>query len=223
LRALDLGSGTGATALRLASLGFHVTLLDSSPRMLDLANRAAREASMGASIALQEGDANNAAHLFEGEFFDLILCHNLLDFVEDPEAVLRAAAQLMRESSLLSLLVRNRAGEVLKAALQAGNLAAAGGALSADSARESLFGGCVRLFQPEGVTEMLRHASLWAAAMRGVRVISDYLPPSISREAEYERILALERRLGSLPQFAGVARYTQFLVRRTPPPSEGDA
>src|SRR6516164_9245651 len=53
LRALDIGSGTGAMAVRLAGLGVHVTLLDSSPQMLDLANRAAREAGVAASITLQ--------------------------------------------------------------------------------------------------------------------------------------------------------------------------
>jgi S-adenosylmethionine-dependent methyltransferase len=43
LRALDLGCGTGATAVRLAKMGIHVTLLDSSPAMLDIAKRAAEE------------------------------------------------------------------------------------------------------------------------------------------------------------------------------------
>src|ERR1017187_10290675 len=39
LCALDVGCGTGATAVRLARLGIHVTLLDSSPAMLDIAKR----------------------------------------------------------------------------------------------------------------------------------------------------------------------------------------
>src|SRR6266853_324757 len=37
LCALDLGCGPGATAIRLARLGIHVTLLDSSPAMLNIA------------------------------------------------------------------------------------------------------------------------------------------------------------------------------------------
>src|SRR5205823_11557820 len=46
LCALDLGCGTGATALRLARLGIYVTLLDSSQAMLDIAQSAAREAGV---------------------------------------------------------------------------------------------------------------------------------------------------------------------------------
>src|SRR5580704_6311196 len=41
LCALNLGFGTGATAVRLARLGIHVTLRDSPPLMLDIAQRAA--------------------------------------------------------------------------------------------------------------------------------------------------------------------------------------
>jgi hypothetical protein len=42
------------------------------------------------------------------------------------------------------------------------------------------------------------------------------LPPHISRSAEYARILELERKLGSRPEFAAVARYTQCLARPIP-------
>jgi hypothetical protein len=51
-------------------------------------------------------------------------------------------------------------------------------------------------------------------AERGVRVLSDYLPPTVSREDEYERILELERKLGKRPEFAAVARYTHWIAHR---------
>ena len=220
LRALDIGSGTGALAVRLARLGVHVTLLDSSPEMLNLARGAAREAGVAPNIALEEGDASQAANLFSGEVFDLILCHNVLEFVDDPGAVLRSSTQVMHDSSVLSVLVRTQAGEVCKAAIQAGDLAGAGRSLAAEWVCESLFGGKVRLFTPETLNAMLRQASLTATATRGVRVISDYLPPTISFDNEYERILELERELGSRPEFAAVARYAQVLVRRIPDPEQ---
>jgi S-adenosylmethionine-dependent methyltransferase len=215
LRALDIGAGTGALAVQLAQFGAHVTLLDSSAEMLELANRVAREAGVGDKIALREGDASEAASLFRGDCFDVILCHNVLEFVDDPGVVLRGAWQVMRECSIFSVMVRTQAGEVLKAAIQAGDLVDAEQSLTAEWGRESLFGGKVRLFTPESMHAMLREAALTAIDARGIRVISDYLPPAISREADYDRIFKLERKLGSRPEFRAVARYVQFVVRRT--------
>jgi hypothetical protein len=61
---------------------------------------------------------------------------------------------------------------------------------------------------------MLTSESLEWIAQRGVRVVADYLPPNISRTAQYGRIFELERRLGARPEFAAIARYTHCLARR---------
>jgi S-adenosylmethionine-dependent methyltransferase len=218
LHALDLGCGTGATAVRLAQLGLHVTLLDASLPMLDLAKRAAREAGVAERIALKHGDATQLADLFDARSFDVILCHNTLEYVDDPSAMLRSAARALRDpSSIISVLVRNRAGEVLKAAIKDGDLAAAEHDLTAEWGDESLYGGRVRLFTAESLKAMLAAASLSVTAERGVRVISDYLPPKVSRNDEYERIFELERELGRRPEFAAIARYTHVLAHRAGP------
>ena len=49
-------------------------------------------------------------------------------------------------SAILSIVVRNQAGEVVKAAIQVGDLAAAEANLTAEWGFESLYGGRVRLF-----------------------------------------------------------------------------
>jgi S-adenosylmethionine-dependent methyltransferase len=224
LRGLDLGCGTGATAVRLARLGIHMTLLDSSSAMLDIAKRAAREAGVDGRIALNHGDAAQVANLFPAGSFDVVLCHNTLEYVDDPVAVLRGAARAMRDSSaILSVIVRNQAGEVLKAAIQAGDLAAAEQNLTAQWGHESLYGGKVRLFTAESLQAMLMEASLAVTAKRGLRVVSDYLPPRVSVSAEYDRIFELELKLGRRPEFAAVARYTQCLARCAGPVTEGGA
>jgi SAM-dependent methyltransferase len=224
LRALDLGCGTGAIGVRLARLGLHVTLLDASIPMLDFAERAARKAGVTERIALEHGDASQLATLFPAASFDLILCHNVLEFVEDPCAVLRTAARALRDSSsLISVLVRNRPGEVLKAALVNGDLAAAERNLTAEWGDESLYEGRVRLFTAVGLQDMLLESSLAVTAERGVRVTSDYLPSTVSRTDEYARIFELERKLGRRPEFAVVARYTHCLAHPREPVMKGGA
>ena len=217
LRALDVGCGTGATGVRLARLGIHVTLLDSSAAMLDIAKRRVEEAGVAEKVVLQHGDATQLTNLFHAASFDLILCHNVLENLDDPDAVLCGAARALRDSSaILSVLVRNRAGEVFKAAIQAGDLAAAENNLTAEWGQESLYGGRVRLFTPDSLRATLKAASLGVVAERGVRVLADYLPSRISRSDEYERIFELERKLGGRPEYAAVARYTQCFARLDP-------
>jgi S-adenosylmethionine-dependent methyltransferase len=214
LSALDLGCGTGAAAVRLAQLGFHVTLLDSSSAILEIAKRAAEDAGVTNKVEVQEGDVAQVADLFPSRSFDVILCHNILEYCEDPTAVLRGAVGALRDSSaILSVVVRNQAGEVFKAAIQAGDLAAAETCLTAEWGRESLYGGRVRLFTLAALRTILSEVALAVIAERGVRVLADYLPPQVSRSADYEQIFELERKLGSRPEYAAVARYTHCLTR----------
>ena len=221
LRVLDLGCGTGTVAVRLARLGLHVTLLDSSLPMLDIAKRSAQQAAVADNIALRHGDAAELAKSFDAESFDVILCHNLLEYVDDPAAVLRNAARALRGSSaVLSVVVRNQAGEVLKAAIKDGDLVTAEHNLTAGRAHESLYGGEVRLFTATSLQPLLRAASLAVTAERGVRVISDYLPAQVCRTTEYDRIFELDLKLGRRPEFAAIARYTQYIAHRVGPVPE---
>ena len=215
LHALDVGSGTGAIAARLAQLGFQVSQLDSSEEMLNIARHTADKAGVMDRVTFVHGDAGQLADLFGAAAFDVILCHNLLEYVDDPTLVLRGVARTLRgNSAILSIVVRNQMGEVLKAAIQAGDLTAAETNLSAEWGFESLYAGRVRLFTSAGLRAMLTSESLEWIAQRGVRVVADYLPPNISRTAQYGRIFELERRLGARPEFAAIARYTHCLARR---------
>jgi 2-polyprenyl-3-methyl-5-hydroxy-6-metoxy-1,4-benzoquinol methylase len=215
LRALDLGCGTGANGLRLARLGYQVTLMDFSGPMLEIAQRAAQEAGVMEKIETKQGHADRLADFFDEPAFDLILCHNILEFVEDPSAVVRGAARALRNSSgILSVLVRNRAGEVLKAAILSGDVDSAANNLIAEWGNEALYGGKVRLFTPETTRTMLKAASLEVVAERGVRVMADYLSPRVSLSEEYQGVFELERKLGSRPDFSAIARYSHFLARR---------
>lgn len=205
-------------AVRLAQLGIQVTLMDASLPMLHFADRAASEAGVTERVTLQQGDASQLATLFADARFDLIVCHNVLEFVGDVSGVLRDAVRMLRQpSGIISILVRNHPGEVLKAALVSGDLDAAERNLTAEWGDEALYGGKVRLFRADELRALLHQGSLSIVAERGVRVFADYLPAKISRTDEYERIFHLERKLGKNPEFATVARYTQFVAHRARP------
>jgi S-adenosylmethionine-dependent methyltransferase len=213
--ALDLGCGTGALSLRLARGGRQVSAADSSAAMIELAREAARREGLEGRIDFFRFDAGRAAEELGERKFDAVVCHNVLEYVADPAAVARAIGRVARPGALVSLLARNRAGEALRDAVRRHDLDAAEDALTAASVRESLYGGPARLFDEESLRELAAGAGLEAVAVRGVRVVADYLPPALAETEElYARLLRFELRLGALPDFARVARYVQLIARR---------
>jgi S-adenosylmethionine-dependent methyltransferase len=219
LKVLDLGGGTGAMAVKLAGVGFQVTIVDNSKAMLAMAESAATQAGLSDRISIVLGDVlnmdNYARTSREPSSFDVIICHNVLEYVDDLRGVLRGIKSLINPiSGVVSILVRNRAGEVLKAAIKSGDLDMAMRNLTAEAVKESLYQGEARLFNPSDLRDTLAQESLEPFAERGVRVVSDYLTPQrLNDDAGYTRVLALEQKLGARPEFAAIARYTQIFAR----------
>ena len=80
-RALDIGTGTGQFAFYLARLGYEVTGVDLSDKMVETARaHAARE---GLDIDFRTGDAENLD--FEDGHFDLVVSRNLLWTLVHPD------------------------------------------------------------------------------------------------------------------------------------------
>ena len=127
--ALDLGGGTGAISVRLAGLGFHVTLVDISEAMLAVAERTARELKLKDRILLQQADAAQLLSVCREHSQDLVVCHNLLEYLDDVPCVLDQIRRVLKPSSTacVSIVVRNRMGEVMKAAIKERRFRARGG------------------------------------------------------------------------------------------------
>jgi hypothetical protein len=102
----------------------------------------------------------------------------------------------------------------MRAVLKAHDLDEAEHALTAEHVNESLYGGPARLYDAHSLGELATGAGLRVIATRGVRVVADYLPATLSGSPEaYARLLSFERTLGARPEFAAVARYTQIIAR----------
>lgn len=214
--ALDVGGGTGGMALRLAECGFKVTVLDVSTTMLAETERASMEAKLRHRVTLVHGDVGQLSHLFSPASFTVVVCHNVIEFVERPAEVLQDIRSLLvrRDNAVASVIVRNRAGEVLSAALKNGDLVAAERNLTAPNLPVKFVDQLAAVFTPRELRDMLASAGLDTLAEFGIRVFSDYLPDQYVNEGfNYSTLLALERKLGAQSDFAAIARYIQITAR----------
>ena len=122
LDVLDIGGGTGGFAVRVAGLGHRVTVVDPSPDALAALARRARED--GVEVAGQQGDLGSLLELAGPAGADLVLCHGVLEVVDDPAAALATIREVLRPGGRLSLLVAQRHAAVIARAM-AGHVAQA--------------------------------------------------------------------------------------------------
>ena len=122
LDVLDIGGGTGGFAVRVAGLGHRVTVVDPSPDALAALARRARED--GVEVAGQQGDLGSLLELAGPAGADVVLCHGVLEVVDDPAAALATIREVLRPGGRLSLLVAQRHAAVIARAM-AGHVAQA--------------------------------------------------------------------------------------------------
>lgn len=85
---LEIGCGTGSTALAHAPYVKHILATDSSPAMIEIARGKAKAGQIeNVSFEVQEG----AVQDIQESCYDVILAHNLLHLLEDPQTVIAAA------------------------------------------------------------------------------------------------------------------------------------
>lgn len=96
-RAIDMGTGTGQFAVYLARLGFHVTGIDISEKMILKAREHADLYNL--HIDFQCRDAENLP--FRDDAFDVIVSRNLLWTLPEPEKALREWRRVLKPAGAL--------------------------------------------------------------------------------------------------------------------------
>ncbi|MDI7786967.1 methyltransferase domain-containing protein [Streptomyces cavourensis] len=206
LRILDVGMGRGVQALRLARAGHSVTGLESDALLLAAAREALSTEPEGIRerVRLIEGDGRETGVHFLPGSFDVVLCHGVLMYVEEPDPMLAGLARMLAPGGLLSLLVRNADALAMRPAL-AGDFGAALAAFDSATYTDDL-GTTVRADRLDALRATLAGIAAPLHAWYGVRVFTDNvadgteLPPG-----ELERVLTLEDRAARTDPYRSVA------------------
>ena len=218
LDVVDAGGGTGGFAVPLASQGHHVTVVDPSPDALAALERRAAEAALSDRVSAVQGDAADLAELLGVGSADVVLCHGVLEIVDDPVDAVRGIAGVLRPAGLASVLVAQRFAAVLARAV-AGHLGDARHALRDPNGRWGTGDPLPRRFDEPESGDLFEAADMRVLQVHGVRVFADLVPGALSDEPTSCATCWSSRRRSQDPAFRAVAGQLHVLatlVRRRP-------
>jgi SAM-dependent methyltransferase len=205
LDVVDAGGGTGGFAVPLAEQGHLVTVVDPSPDALAALERRAAEAGVKARVRALQGDAAGLADVVGPSSADLVVCHGVLEVVDDPVEALRGVAAVLRPGAVISVLVAGRFAAVLARAV-AGHLADARRALTDADGRWGAGDPFPRRFDEQSLAKVFEAANLRVTQLRGVRVFADLVPGSLVDDPVQARALReLEAEVAGHAAFRAVA------------------
>jgi SAM-dependent methyltransferase len=215
LDVLDTGGGTGNFAVPLALLGHRVTVVDPSPDALAALERRAAEAGVTHLVRARQGDTRGLLDVVEEAGADAVLCHGVLEYVDDPAEALDRVVRVLRPGGVLSLLAANRTGAVLARAL-AGHFDQARHALTDPDGRFADNDPLPRRFTAADLVELVGKAGLAPGPVHAVRVFADLVPGVLVDDPDsFDALLALERAAADRPEYRALA--TQLHVLATAP------
>jgi S-adenosylmethionine-dependent methyltransferase len=216
LDVLDVGGGTGGFAVPLAELGHRVTVVDPSPDALAALERRSAETGVTGNVQGVQGDIGGLPEVAAAGSADVVLCHGVLEYVDDPAEALGQLAAAIRPGGVLSLLAAQRDAAVLARAL-AGQFTAARHALDDPSGRWGAEDPVPRRFTEPELRAHLEAAGFSVRASHGVRVFSDLVPGALLdlEPRNTEALLDLEHAAAEHPAFRALATQLHLLAHRS--------
>lgn len=213
LDVVDAGGGTGGLAVPIAELGHRVTVVDPSPDALAALKR--RAAESGVTVQAVQGDADDLLGVVGPDSADLVLCHNVLEYVDEPACAMSAMAGTVRPGGSVSVLVAGLVAAALHRAV-AGHFDDARRVLADPRGRWGERDPVPRRFERAALTGFAERAGLTVGTVHGVRIFADLVPGGMidGEHDAAEALVALEAVAATHPVLRDIATQLHLLAHR---------
>jgi S-adenosylmethionine-dependent methyltransferase len=192
-------------SLWLAERGHDVTLAEPAEPMLEGARQ--RFADAGHTATFIQAPWQALPDILT-ERYDLVICHAVLEWLEEPFTILPVLHQLTEPDGWLSLAFYNRDALIYRNLLK-GHFR---------KMRRNTMAGEKQSLTPQQPLDPRELAAQLEALWRvetesGVRVFHDYMPVEFQAKAELADLLEMELSHRRHPAFAGLGRYLHWMCR----------
>ncbi|MCR5797585.1 MAG: methyltransferase domain-containing protein [Eubacterium sp.] len=201
---LDFGSGEGITADHFAEKN-DVIAVEPWDEML-------KDAWRNHEYKQIVGDVTALKEFPEGEF-DVIICHNVLEYIDDKAAVLAELQRVLKPGGFISIVKHNRAGRVMQMAVLLDDFDKALGLLDGENSSASKFG-AIRYYEDCQVEEWCDE--LIVENTLGIRAFWD-LQQNQEKHTDEEwqtKMAELEMRVSDLEPYKSIAFFHHLILRK---------
>lgn len=201
---LDFGSGEGITANHFAEKN-DVTAIEPSKEMLSNAWKDYEYIQIVGDV--------NALSAFKNETFDMIICHNVLEYIDDKAAVVKALARVLKKDGIISIVKHNRAGRVMQMAVLLDDFEKANEILDGKDSTASQFG-TIRYYEDNDITKW--EPQITVSDILGIRTFWDLQQNQQKHgdEAWQEKMLQLELRVSQMQEYKNIAFFHHLLLKK---------
>lgn len=203
-RVLDFGSGHGVTANHFAKNN-QVVAVEPSEEML-------LTTDMENDYIQIKGGVEKLREL-EAESFDVILCHNVLEYVEDREEVLVEFNRLLKVGGIISVVKHNRAGRVMQMVVLLNDFDEAKHLLNGGNSMAKQFGE-IKYYEDEYLTEKL--SGYEVVKNYGIRTFWDLQQnQEIHKDSEWrDKMIEMEAMVSEIDEYRKIAFFHHLIINK---------
>lgn len=203
-KVLDFGSGYGFTASHFG-MENEVVAVEPAKEMID------KSVNDGSYVQVHGGIERLKE--FNDESFDVIICHNVLEYVPDKERVLKEFDRLLKKEGILSVVKHNRAGRVMQMVVLLNNFDEARNILNGGNSVASQFG-TIGYYEDEYLTDIL--AGYDTVKNYGIRTFWDLQQnQEIHKDEEWqEKMIEMEERVSEINEYRKIAFFHHIILKK---------
>jgi phosphoribosylformimino-5-aminoimidazole carboxamide ribotide isomerase len=216
LRILDAGGGNGVDSLALARMNHQVDIVDVSQQMLNDASANAALAGVSGRINTHAVDILNINKIFDEAQFDMVLCHNVIQYVDDLKPLLNVLDNVLKPGGILSLIAPNQYSLPYQAAFLNGDLDEAYELLDQGGQTSPIFGVDEHAYKVDELMQLLNEMGFSLVKHYGIRCMYNYWGTNEQKQQAqvYEKLKKLEFALTDREPYKQTARLFQLILRK---------
>lgn len=203
-RILDFGSGIGVTANYFAE---HNEVVAIEPDEESVKNR------WRDNEYTQITGSTEELRKFEDESFDIIICHNVLEYVPDKEDIINELARVLKKNGKISIVKHNRAGRVMQMVVLLNDFDHAHSLLDGENGTTANYG-AIKYYEDSEIEKCCPRLTIIKTL--GMRTFWDLQQnQECHKDLEWQdKILEIEMRVSDMDEYKEIAFFHHLIVEK---------